>query len=367
VKHHNEGRGGTIKKGGISMGIVSMKQLLEAGVHFGHQTRRWNPKMDPYIYTSRGGIHIIDLQKTVVLFDEAYQKLLEIAKNGGKLLMVGTKKQARDVIKSEAERTGQFYVTQRWLGGTLTNFKTIRKSIRKLHDLYRKEKDGTFDRLTKKEVIQLRKEMERLEKFLGGIKDMRTLPEAVLVVDPMYDLNAVLEAKKLGIPVFGLVDTNCDPDLVDVLIPGNDDAIRSIKLVAKTLADAFMVASGGEGEEAQEETKKEDSKPQPKPEKKEETKPQPKPEKKEQPKPQPKEDKPTPAPKKVVVESKPTPKKEEKAPVKQAEPETPNVEAKEQEDLSNLTVKELREMAKDKGLTGYSKLKKAELIDALNE
>lgn len=341
------------------MGVVSMKQLLEAGVHFGHQTRRWNPKMDQYIYTSRGGIHIIDLQKTVVLFDEAYQKLLEIAKNGGKLLMVGTKKQARDVIKSEAERTGQFYVTQRWLGGTLTNFKTIRKSIRKLHDLYRKEKDGTFDRLTKKEVITLRKEMERLEKFLGGIKDMRTLPEAVLVVDPMYDLNAVLEAKKLGIPVFGIVDTNCDPDLVDVIIPGNDDAIRSIKLVAKTLSEAFMVASGGEGEEPKEETKKETSKPQPKPEKKVESKPKPQPKKE-------KKEEPKPAPKKVVVESKATPKKEEKAPVKQAEPETPKAEAKE-EDLSNLTVKELREMAKDKGLTGYSKLRKAELIDALNE
>lgn len=354
------------------MGIVSMKQLLEAGVHFGHQTRRWNPKMDPYIYTSRGGIHIIDLQKTVVLFDEAYQKLLEIAKNGGKLLMVGTKKQARDVVRAEAERTGQYYVTQRWLGGTLTNFKTIRKSIRKLHDLYRKEKDGTFDRLTKKEVITLRKEMDRLEKFLSGIKDMRTLPEAVLVVDPMYDLNAVLEARKLGIPVFGIVDTNCDPDLVDVMIPGNDDAIRSIKLVSKTLADAFMIASGGEGEQAEtKEAPKQESKPQskpaPKPQPKQEKKPQPKPENKPQPKPEPKKETPKPAPKKVVVTSEPAPKKEEKAPVKQAEPETPKAEAKPQEDLSNLTVKELREMAKAKGLTGYSKLRKAELIDALNE
>ena len=228
------------------MGVISMKQLLEAGVHFGHQTRRWNPKMDQYIYTARGGIHIIDLQKTVVLFEEAYQQLLEIAQNGGKVLLVGTKKQARDVVRQEAERAGQYYVTQRWLGGTLTNFKTIRKSIRKLHDLHRMETDGTFDRLTKKEVIGLRKEMERLEKFLSGIKEMKTLPEAVFVVDPMHEKNAVLEARKLGIPVFGIVDTNCDPDLVDVIIPGNDDAIRAIKLIVAKLVDAFIVAAGGE-------------------------------------------------------------------------------------------------------------------------
>ena len=208
-----------------------MKQLLEAGVHFGNQTRRWNPKMDAYIYTARGGIHIIDLQKTVVLVEEAYQQLLEIAKNGGKVLFVGTKKQASEVVKSEAIRTGQYYVSQRWLGGTLTNFKTIRKSIRKLQDLIRQSEDGTFDKLTKKEVIAKRKEMDRLEKFLSGIKEMRTLPEAVFVVDPMQEKNAVLEARKLGIPVFGLVDTNCDQDLVDVIIPGNDDEIRSEKLI----------------------------------------------------------------------------------------------------------------------------------------
>lgn len=344
------------------MGVVSMKQLLEAGVHFGHQTRRWNPKMDQYIYTSRGGIHIIDLQKTVVKFEEAYQQLLEIAKNGGKCLFVGTKKQARDVVQFEAERTGQFYVTQRWLGGTLTNFKTIRKSIRKLHDLYRKEQDGTFARLTKKEVIGLRKEMDRLEKFLSGIKEMKTLPEAVFVVDPSYDLNAVLEARKLGIPVFGIVDTNCDPDLVDIIIPGNDDAIRSIKLIVSVMADAFMVAAGGDVEQTEqpEETKTEAPKSESKPEPKSEPKPEPKPAKpevKEQPK--------KPAPKTVVVESKPAPKQPEQAPVKQAEPAP--APAQEEVDYDSMTVKDLQALAKEKGLTGYSKLKKADLIDALNE
>ena len=228
------------------MAVISMKQLLEAGVHFGHQTRRWNPKMDKYIYTSRGGIHIIDLQKTVGLIDEAYAKLLEIGKNGGKILFVGTKKQAQDVVKEESIRTGQYYVSQRWLGGTLTNFKTIRKSIRRLHDIARMEKDGTFTRLPKKEVIGLNKELEKLEKFLGGIKDMKTLPEAIFVVDPMKEKNAVLEARKLHIPVFGIVDTNCDPDLVDVIIPANDDAIRSVKLIVGKLANAMIVAAGGE-------------------------------------------------------------------------------------------------------------------------
>ena len=358
-----------------------MKQLLEAGVHFGHQTRRWNPKMDQYIYTSRGGIHIIDLQKTVVKFEEAYQQLLEIAKNGGKCLFVGTKKQARDVVKSEAERTGQFYVTQRWLGGTLTNFKTIRKSIRTLHDLYRKEQDGTFGRLTKKEVIGLRKEMDRLEKFLSGIKDMRTLPEAVFVVDPMYDLNAVKEAKKLGIPVFGIVDTNCDPDLVDIIIPANDDAIRSIKLIVSTLADAFMVAAGGDVVQTLEDTeddsdtdddsddeddapvvvKPKQAKPQPKPQ----PKPEPKPEPKVKEEPKAKEEPKKPTPKTVVVESKPAAKPAQ-APVKQDEP-APAPKQEESVDLETLTVKDLQGLAKEKGLTGYSKLKKADLIDALKE
>ena len=228
------------------MAVISMKQLLEAGVHFGHQTRRWNPKMGKYIFTSRSGIHIIDLQKTVGLIDDAYAQLLEIGKNGGKILFVGTKKQAQDVVKEEAIRSGQYYVSQRWLGGTLTNFKTIRKSIRKLQDINKMEADGTFTRLPKKEVIGLKKEMERLEKFLGGIKEMKTLPEAIFVVDPMKEKNAVLEARKLGIPVFGIVDTNCDPDDVDVIIPANDDAIRSVKLIVGKLANAFIIAAGGE-------------------------------------------------------------------------------------------------------------------------
>jgi small subunit ribosomal protein S2 len=353
------------KKEETNMGVVSMKQLLEAGVHFGHQTRRWNPKMDPYIYTSRGGIHIIDLQKTVVLIEEAYQKLLEVAKNGGKILFVGTKKQARDVVKSEAIRSGQFYVTQRWLGGTLTNFKTIRRSIRKLHDLHRQEQDGTFDRLTKKEVIGLRKEMERLEKFLSGIKDMRTLPEAVFVVDPMHEKNAVLEARKLGIPVYGIVDTNCDPDLVDVLIPGNDDAIRAIKLIVSSFADAFIIGSGGEVQEVAEEVQEERPQRQERPKKerpqRQERPRQPKPQQ-EQPEVK-KEAKP-----KVQKEEvkKPTPQpevKKEKAPTKEVSKEVPTAEPS--VDLADLTVAELRSIAKERGMTGYSKLKKAELIDAL--
>ncbi len=316
------------------MAVVTMKQLLEAGVHFGHQTRRWNPKMNQYIYTSRGGIHVIDLQKTVVKFEEAYEKMLEIAQKGGKVLFVGTKKQARDVVKEEAEKSGQYYVSQRWLGGTLTNFKTIRKSIRKLHDFYRQEKDGTFSRLTKKEVILRKKEMARLEKFLGGIKEMKTLPEAVFVVDPLYDLNAVKEAKKLNIPVFGISDTNCDPDLLDVFIPANDDAIRSIKLIVGKMAEAFMVANAGDAGDVSKEQE---------------------------------------APKKVQkTEEAPVNKVKEQtkeAPSKVAEPaeEKPVKEEKTEEnvDLISMTVKELRELAKAKGLTGYSKLKKAELIDAL--
>ena len=346
------------------MGVISMKQLLEAGVHFGHQTRRWNPKMDAYIYTARGGIHIIDLQKTVVLVEEAYQQLLEIAKNGGKVLFVGTKKQASEVVKSEAIRTGQYYVSQRWLGGTLTNFKTIRKSIRKLQDLIRQSEDGTFDKLTKKEVIAKRKEMDRLEKFLSGIKEMRTLPEAVFVVDPMQEKNAVLEARKLGIPVFGIVDTNCDPDLVDVIIPGNDDAIRSVKLIVSKLANAFIVATGGEviEEPLPEEPEKKPYEKKPYNKKPYNNNNNDKPYQKRERKPyvKPTESKPV-----VKVE----PKVEKKVEVKEApKKETPvkkEVAAEAKVDLSEMKVAELRELAKDKGITGYSKLKKAELIEAL--
>ncbi|QVK20544.1 30S ribosomal protein S2 [Mycoplasmatota bacterium] len=226
------------------MAVVSMKNLLESGVHFGHTTRRWDPKMAEYIYTSRNGIHIIDLQKTAKKIEEAYKALKTIVDNGGKVLFVGTKKQAMEVVKNEAVRCEEFYVNQRWLGGTLTNFKTIRKRIRRLHDLYRMEKDGTFEVLPKKEVIQLGKERDRLEKFLYGIKDMRSIPQALFVVDPRKEKNAIAEARILKIPVFGIVDTNCDPGLVDYVIPANDDAIRAVRLVVAVMANAVSESKG---------------------------------------------------------------------------------------------------------------------------
>ena len=227
------------------MSVVSMKQLLEAGVHFGHATRRWNPKMGKYIYTARNCIYIIDLQKTANEIEKAYKALFDIVAQGGKVLFVGTKKQATEAIKEEAIRCGHFYVDQRWLGGTLTNFKTIRKRIKRLSDLYKMEKNGVFEVLPKKEVIQLIQERDRLEKFLGGIKNMTKTPDALFIVDPRKERNAVLEARKLGIPVFGIVDTNCDPDDVDYVIPANDDAIRSVKVVAFTMANAVIEAQGG--------------------------------------------------------------------------------------------------------------------------
>ncbi len=232
------------------MAVISMKQLLEAGVHFGHQTRRWNPKMAEYIFTERNGIYIIDLQKTVKKVDEAYYFLSDIAKAGGTILFVGTKKQAKDSISEEAIRSGQYYVNNRWLGGMLTNFKTIRKRIEKLNKLNEMEENGTFDRLPKKEVIKLKGERDKLEKNLGGIKTMTKLPSAMFVVDPRVEKNAVAEARKLGIPVVAIVDTNCDPDEVDFVIPGNDDAIRAVKLIAAKMADAFI--EGNEGEVVEE-------------------------------------------------------------------------------------------------------------------
>ena len=228
------------------MGVVSMKQLLEAGVHFGHQTRRWNPKMAEYIFTERNGIYIIDLQKTIKKIEEAYLFIRDIAAEGGNVLFVGTKKQAQDAIKEEALRSEMYYVNVRWLGGMLTNFKTIKKSIQKLHNLNKMAEDGTFELLPKKEVASLQKEMADLEKNLGGIKDMKGLPAAIFVVDPKKEKNAVDEARKLGIPVVAIVDTNCDPDEVDYVIPGNDDAIRAIKLIAATLADAIIEGKQGE-------------------------------------------------------------------------------------------------------------------------
>lgn len=228
------------------MSVISMKQLLEAGVHFGHQTRRWNPKMAKYIFTERNGIYIIDLQKTVKKIEEAYQFVRELASEGGTLLFVGTKKQAQESVKEEAERSGMFYVNQRWLGGTLTNFTTIRKRIERLRQLETMEQDGIFDVLPKKEVILLRKEMERLEKFLGGIKDMTRLPDALFIIDPRKERIAVMEARKLAIPIIAIVDTNCDPDEVDYVIPGNDDAIRAVKLITAKLADAVIEGRQGE-------------------------------------------------------------------------------------------------------------------------
>ncbi len=228
------------------MSVISMKQLLEAGVHFGHQTRRWNPKMAEYIFTERNGIYIIDLQKTVKKVEEAYMFIRDIAAEGGNILFVGTKKQAQEAIKEEAERAEMYYVNVRWLGGMLTNFKTIKKSIAKLQTLNKMSEDGTFDMLTKKEVAARMKEMNDLEKNLGGIKEMKTLPAALFVVDPKKECNAVSEAKKLGIPVVAIVDTNCDPDDVDYVIPGNDDAIRAIKLIASVMADAVLEGKQGE-------------------------------------------------------------------------------------------------------------------------
>ena len=244
------------------MANISMKQLLEAGVHFGHQTRRWNPKMVEYIFTERNGIYIIDLQKTVKKIDEAYAFMQEAVKTGRPILFVGTKKQAQDAIEEEAKRCGMFYVNQRWLGGMLTNYKTISGRIKRLNEIKEMEVDGTFEKLTKKEVMKLRHELEKLERFLGGIKDMKGTPAAMFVVDPKKEKIAVREARILGIPIIGIVDTNCDPDDVDYIIPANDDAIRAVRLITGKMADAVIEAKQGEqldpgeapAEEAEEET-----------------------------------------------------------------------------------------------------------------
>lgn len=378
------------------MGVISMKSLLEAGVHFGHQTRRWNPKMAKYIYTSRNGIHIIDLQKTSDLLDVAYKALFDIASEGGKVLFVGTKKQSQDPVKEGAERSGQYYVNQRWLGGTLTNFKTIKRSIKKLHDLYKMESDGTFDVLPKKEVIGLRKDMARLEKFLGGIKEMRKLPQAMFIIDPRKERNAILEARKLNIPVFGIVDTNCDPDDVDYIIPANDDALRSVRLIVDKMADAVVEANGGlidKDDESEDNvdlekdvddntsSKYDDDDDDEKPIKKKvvvKVKPEPVKKTKTEPvtvvvkeektiKVTPKAEAPK-AEKKAVEPKAEAPKKE--APKTETVKEEPKVEAKEEKtavDLDSLTVAALREMAKAHDMSGYSKLRKAELIDELKK
>ena len=320
------------------MAVVSMKELLESGVHFGQSTRRWKPKMAPYIFTSRNGIYIIDLKRTAVEIEIAYKALFDIIADGGKVLFIGTKKQAQESVKEEAIRTGQFYVDQRWLGGTLTNFKTIRRRIKRLHDLYKMEEDGVFDKLPKKEVLTLKNERAKLEKFLGGIKDMKKVPEAIFIIDPRKERNAILEARKLGIKVFGIVDTNFDPDDVDYIIPANDDAIRAVKLITWVMGNAVIEAQGGAVEKFEEETVQEASRRDRDDE----------PRRKPQPKPQ---------PKKVVKEVEEVEEDEDDEIVED--------DQMSEEELEAMTVAELRTLAKERGITGYSTLKKAELIDVL--
>lgn len=350
------------------MAVVSMSYLLEAGVHFGHQTKRWNPKMKEYIFTSRDDIYIIDLQKSAKMIEEAYVVLKQIAANGGKVLFVGTRKQAQEAIKEEATRVKMPYVTERWLGGTLTNFKTIRKRVKRLEEIENMEKDGTFEVLPKKEVIGLKKEYEKLSKVLTGIRDMHKIPEALFIVDPTKETIAILEARRLNIPVFGIVDTNCDPDMVDYIIPGNDDAIRAVKLIVGVMANAVAEANGGAIVDYVTEADKSGTDSKEIMEKALETV------KRKEDRPynndRPRYDnrnnnyrsndrKPYHKPETVAV------KEEAKVEVKPVV-ETKIVEkAVVKEDLSTKTVAELRELAKAKDVKGYSTLKKAELIEAL--
>ena len=324
------------------MAIVSMNYLLEAGVHFGHQRRRWNPKMKEFIYTTRDDIYIIDLQKTVKKLEEAYEAMKAIAEAGGKVLFVGTKKQAQEAAEECAVRTNMYFVNERWLGGTLTNFKTIRSRVRKMDEIDKMEADGTFDLLPKKEVIQIKKEYAKLDKNLRGIREMKRLPQALVIVDPRKEENAIKEARILGIPVFGVVDTNCDPDLVDYVIPGNDDAVRAVKLLLGVLTNAISEVNGNEVIDYVNDDDKAKAEKKAKKEVKEE-----KVEKVE---------------KETRVEK--TEKKVEKKEVKKEVKE----EVKEETvDFASMTLADLKAKAKEAGVKGYSTMKKAELVEVLSK
>ena len=347
------------------MAVVSMSYLLEAGVHFGHQTKRWNPKMKEYIFTSRDDIYIIDLQKTAKKIEEAYAALNAIAANGGKVLFVGTRKQAQEATKEEAIRSNSYYVTERWLGGTLTNFKTIRNRVKRLEEIEKMEQDGTFEVLPKKEVIGLRKEYDKLNKVLCGIRDMYKLPDAMIITDPSKEEIAIREARKLNIPVFGIVDTNCDPDMVDYVIPGNDDAIRAVKLIIGVLANAIVEANGGEMVDYVSADKKDENGNEIMQRAVESVK------KKEPRRFEKKNDKFKRPFNKDFTKAEKVEKntKDESVEVKKEEPKKEEVKAVEKaednKDLSKMTVAELREMAKAKEIKGYSTMKKAELLEAL--